>query len=227
MDHLPASRASRRKPVRMSEDAALREAMLEPERQARGRGVSLLCGVDEVGRGPLAGPVVAAAVILPADCYIPGVRDSKTLSPAQREWLYREITARAVDFSVASVGPGEIDTLNILRATHRAISLAIGGLRPRPELALVDGLPVPGLPVPHEAIVDGDARSHIIAAASILAKVTRDRLMTAYAAVYPGYGFAEHKGYGTAAHLESLRRLGPCPLHRRSFAPVGECAAAR
>ncbi len=201
--------------------------MLRRERQVRSRGVSVLCGVDEAGRGPLAGPVVAAAVILPEDCYIDGVRDSKTLSPLQRERLYREVTRQAVDFGIGVVGPGEIDALNIQRATYRAIRLAITGLRPRPELALVDGLPVPELPVPHEAVVDGDALTHIIAAASILAKVTRDRIMAAYAALYPEYGFAVHKGYGTSAHLACLRRFGPCPLHRRSFAPVAEAAGRR
>lgn len=194
--------------------------MLCKERVLRARGVALLCGVDEAGRGPLAGPVVAAAVILPEGCYIPGVRDSKALSPRQRERLYREVVRQAVDFSVGVVGPQEIDALNILRATQRAIALAVGGLRPRPELALVDGLPVPGLPVAQEAVVGGDASTHVIAAASIVAKVTRDRIMAAYAALYPEYGFAVHKGYGTPGHLANLRRCGPCPLHRRSFAPV-------
>ncbi len=198
--------------------------MLQREREARRRGVSVLCGVDEAGRGPLAGPVVAAAVILPEDCYIAGVRDSKTLSAQQRERLYREVTRWAVDFSVGVVDVREIDALNIQQATYRAMRLSIEGLRPRPELALVDGLPVPGLPVPHEALVDGDALSHVIAAASIVAKVTRDRIMAAYAALYPEYGFDEHKGYCTPAHLQSLRLYGPCPLHRRSFAPVAEAA---
>jgi ribonuclease HII len=175
----------------------------------------------------LAGPVVAAAVILPEGCCIPGVRDSKTLSALQRERLYLEVTRLAVDFSLGVVGPGEIDALNIQQATYRAMALAIHGLRPQPELALIDGLPVPGLPVPHEAIVDGDALVHVIAAASIVAKVTRDRIMAAYAALYPDYGFAAHKGYGTPTHLSILRRLGPCPLHRRSFAPVAEAAGER
>lgn len=165
---------------------------------------------------------MAAAVILPEECHIAGVRDSKTLSASQRERLYREVTHQAIDFSVAVVGPREIDALNIHRATQRAMCLAVAGLRPHPDLALVDGLPVIGLPVPQEAVIDGDALCHAIAAASIVAKVTRDRIMTAYAAMYPGYGFAEHKGYGTPAHLECLRRMGPCPLHRRSFAPVAE-----
>lgn len=224
VDHLPVTQASRRKPVTGQKEEADREEMLRWEREARGRGVSVLCGVDEVGVGPLAGPVVAAAVILPEGCYISGVRDSKTLSPRQRERLYLELTRQAVDFSIGVIGVAEIDILNIRRAAHRAMSLAIRGLRPCPELALVDGLPVPGLPVPHQAIVDGDALSHVIAAASIIAKVTRDRIMAAYAAVYPEYGFADHKGYCTPAHLTSLRRFGPCPLHRRSFAPVAEAA---
>ncbi len=226
MDHLPASPASRRKPGHRQRTRDLREALLQPEREARRRGVSILCGLDEAGRGPLAGPVVAAAVILPEDCYIEGVRDSKTLSRRERERLYREVTRQAMDFSIGVVDAAEIDELNILHATHRAMLLAVAGLRPRPELALVDGLPVQGLPVPQEAIVDGDALSHVIAAASIVAKVTRDRIMAAYAALYPQYGFAEHKGYGTPDHLESLRRHGPCPLHRRSFAPVAQAAGA-
>ncbi len=226
MDYLPAVPASRRKPVQGRSAGEVREFLLQREREARRRGVSVLCGLDEAGRGPLAGPVVAAAVILPVDCYIAGVRDSKVLSPQQRELLYGEITRQAMDFSVGVVDAAGIDELNIRQATHRAMRLAVAGLCLRPELALVDGLPVPGLPVPHEAIVDGDARSHVIAAASILAKVTRDRIMAAYAALYPQYGFADHKGYGTPAHLECLRHHGPCPLHRRSFAPVAEAAGA-
>ncbi|MGE5552356.1 MAG: ribonuclease HII [Betaproteobacteria bacterium] len=223
MNRLPATPASRRKPVQEQKEE-FRAAMLQRECEARRRGISVLCGLDEAGRGPLAGPVVAAAVILPENCYIVGVRDSKALSPHQRERLYREITRQAVDFSVGVVDAEGIDQLNILRATHRAMCLAVAGLRPRPELALVDGLPVPGLPVPHEAMVDGDALCHLVAAASIVAKVTRDRIMAAYDALYPEYGFAHHKGYGTPAHLERLRRYGPCPLHRRSFAPVAEVA---
>jgi ribonuclease HII len=181
--------------------------------------------VDEAGRGPLAGPVVAAAVILPAECCLPGVRDSKTLSPRQREHWYAEITRVATDFSLGVMDAAAIDRLNIREATYQAMRLAVAGLSLRPELALVDGLPVPGFPVAHEALVRGDARSPLIAAASIVAKVTRDRIMAAYAALYPGYGFADHKGYGTPAHLAYLRRQGPCPLHRRSFAPVAGAAA--
>jgi ribonuclease HII len=166
--------------------------------------------------------VVAAAVILPDGCFIPGVRDSKQLTARQRSRLYLEVVRSAVDFSVGISEAAEIDEVNILRATWRAMARAVEGLRPLPDLALVDGLPVQGLPTAHQAIVGGDAKVHAIAAASIIAKVTRDRIMTAYHALYPQYGFAEHKGYGTPAHLLALREHGPCPLHRRSFAPVLE-----
>ncbi|MGE5507095.1 MAG: ribonuclease HII [Chitinophagales bacterium] len=214
------SSASRRKPDQRPREVTAPEALLRYEREARERGATLLCGVDEAGRGPLAGPVVAAAVILPAGCFLPGVRDSKELTARQRTRLYAEVVRCAIDFSVGICDAEEIDEVNILRATWRAMARAVAGLRPRPDFALVDGLPVQGLPTPHQAIVDGDAKVHAIAAASIIAKVTRDRIMAAYDALYPHYGFAEHKGYGTPAHLRALSEHGPCPLHRRSFAPV-------
>lgn len=222
MVNLSGSSTSRRKPDPRPREVLSPEALLRYEQEARAQGATIVCGVDEAGRGPLAGPVVAAAVILPDGCFIPGVRDSKQLTARQRSRLYLEVVRSAVDFSVGISEAAEIDEVNILRATWRAMARAVEGLRPLPDLALVDGLPVQGLPTAHQAIVGGDAKVHAIAAASIIAKVTRDRIMTAYHALYPQYGFAEHKGYGTPAHLLALREHGPCPLHRRSFAPVLE-----
>jgi ribonuclease HII len=198
------------------------------ERALRLRGIGLIAGVDEAGRGPLAGPVVAAAVILPSawiDVGLPGalrgLNDSKRLSATQRDDFHAQLTGLAeVRFAVAAVEPEEIDRLNILRATHRAMKDALRQLVPGPEHVLVDGLPVPSLGWPQTAVVKGDALSYSIAAASVLAKVTRDRRMIAYERIHPGYGFAQHKGYPTPEHLHALRRLGPCPIHRRSFAPV-------
>lgn len=189
-----------------------------------------MAGVDEAGRGPLAGPVVAAAIVFEPDFLqaevnrtLQGINDSKKLSLTHREFFFALLSACShAQIGVASASVAEVDTLNILRATHLAMARALGQIRPPPDLALVDGLPVKGLPVPHRAIVGGDARSLSIAAASILAKVTRDRLLVELAAQYPGYGFDRHKGYGTRQHLEALRRLGPCPAHRRSFAPVAQ-----
>lgn len=194
----------------------------EWELRAIGEGWELVAGVDEAGRGPLAGPVVAAAVVLPPDCNLPGLQDSKALTEERREALYGSITELALTWGVAQVEPDEIDRINILRATHRAMALALHRLAPLPHGALVDGLPVQGLPCPHRAIVKGDALCISIAAASVLAKVSRDRHMRDLDEQYPGYGFAQHKGYGTALHVEALRRLGPTPCHRRSFRPVAE-----
>jgi ribonuclease HII len=191
-------------------------------------GVLRVAGVDEVGRGPLAGSVVAAAVILPprwAEQGLPkelaGLNDSKQLTEAQREKFHAFLTACGeIEYALAEVSPAVIDEINILQATHRAMNMALAGLKPLPPHALVDGRPVKTLCVPQTALVKGDARSYSIAAASVLAKVTRDRQMQEYDRQYPGYGFAEHKGYGTAAHLAAIAKLGPCPIHRRSFAPL-------
>jgi ribonuclease HII len=194
---------------------------LEHERRVAARGFSRIAGVDEAGRGPLAGPVVAAAVILPHDAELPPVKDSKQLTAAEREGLAAALKALpGIAWAVAVVPAGEIDELNILRATHRAMREAVTRLAPPADFALIDGLPVREFPVPSQAIVKGDALSASIAAASILAKTHRDALMEGLEARFPGYGFARHKGYGTTEHLEALRRLGPCPEHRRSFAPV-------
>ncbi|WP_367068174.1 ribonuclease HII [Oryzisolibacter sp. LB2S] len=183
-------------------------------------GGGLVAGVDEAGRGPLAGPVVAAAVILDDMQPIAGLADSKALTAARRERLFDEIRAKALCCSIAEASVEEIDRLNILQATLLAMRRAVQGLRLKPQLALVDGNRLPQLDMPAEAIVKGDARVAAISAASILAKVTRDRWCAELHAQYPEYGFAGHKGYGTAEHLAALQRHGPCPQHRRSFAPV-------
>ena len=179
-----------------------------------------LAGVDEAGRGPLAGPVMAAAVILDERRPIAGLDDSKRLSHAQRLGLAAEIKARALAWAVAEAGVAEIDRLNILRASLLAMQRAVEALAILPEMALVDGPHAPTLPCPAQAVVRGDRRVPAISAASIIAKVERDRRMTAMEARYPGYGFAAHKGYPTRRHIEALARLGVTPIHRRSFAPV-------
>lgn len=183
----------------------------------------LVAGVDEAGRGPLAGPVVAAAVILDDMAPIKGLADSKKLTERQRERLYDEIRAKALCCSVAQASVTEIDSLNILQATMLAMRRAVQGLRLKPVKVMVDGNRLPALDVVAEAVVGGDALVPAISAASILAKVTRDRLLMELHEQHPGYGFDRHKGYGTAQHLEALRRLGPLPEHRRTFAPVAQC----
>jgi ribonuclease HII len=193
------------------------------ERELIAAGARLLAGVDEAGRGPLAGPVVVAAVILPLDFFPNGLNDSKKVPVDTRERLYDAIVAGAVAWAVEVVPVEVIDEINILRATHRGMRAALRALDPVPDLALVDGLPLPNPPIPQQNLIKGDGRSASIAAASILAKVTRDRLLCDLDAQYPGYGFAQHKGYPTPDHLDALRRLGACPAHRRSFAPVRAC----
>lgn len=180
----------------------------------------LVAGVDEVGRGPLCGPVVTAAVILDPARPIEGLNDSKKLSEARRERLFDEIRAKALAWCIGRAEVEEIDRLNILQATFLAMQRAVEGLTIQPRLALIDGNRCPKLQVPSAPVVGGDARVPAIAAASILAKVSRDREMAELDLIYPGYGMAGHKGYPTPAHLEALRRLGPTPIHRRSFAPV-------
>ncbi|MFN4103538.1 MAG: ribonuclease HII [Tepidimonas sp.] len=186
----------------------------------------LVAGVDEAGRGPLAGPVVAAAVILDDQDPIDGVADSKTLSAARRDALYDAIRARALCLGVGTASVEEIDRLNILQATLLAMQRAVAGLRLRPSLVLVDGNRLPVLEMRAEAVVRGDATVAAMAAASIVAKVTRDRLMDEAHAAHPAYGFDRHRGYGTAQHLRALRLHGPTPWHRRSFAPVAEVLRA-
>ena len=177
----------------------------------------LLAGADEAGRGPLAGPVVAAAVILPESPILEGVNDSKKLSEKKREKLYAQITEEAVAWSVGIVEQDIIDEINILNAARLAFLKAVEGLKPRPDFVCCDQITGLELPVPHEAIVKGDAKVYSIAAASIVAKVTRDRIMRDMAEQYPQYGFEKHKGYGTRAHAAAILKYGPCPIHRRSF----------
>ncbi len=176
-----------------------------------------ICGIDEAGRGPLAGPVSAAAVILPADCEILFLNDSKKLSPNKRALLYDEIKEKAIAWGIAMVSPERIDEINILQACYEAMREAVRSLSVSPDLLLNDAVTIPGLPMRQVPIIKGDAKSVSIAAASVLAKVERDRRMEEYDRLYPGYGFAKHKGYGTAQHIAALRELGPCPIHRRSF----------
>lgn len=176
-----------------------------------------ICGIDEAGRGPFAGPVAAGAVILPKDVDILYLNDSKKLSEKKRERLYDEIMEKAVAVGVGIVGPERIDEINILQATYEAMRIAVGNLKVRPDILLNDAVTIPEMDIRQVPIVKGDAKSVSIAAASIVAKVTRDRLMVKYEEEYPGYGFARHKGYGTAEHRESIKRLGACPIHRRTF----------
>ena len=186
--------------------------MLKPETY-----LGLVCGIDEAGRGPLAGPVCAAAVILPRDWEPAGLNDSKKLSPERREGLYEKITRHSIAWSVAFASEQEIDEVNILQATFLAMRRALAGLSTAPDFALVDGNRDPLLGIPTRCEVKGDGRYACIAAASILAKVSRDRLMDEMDALYPQYGFLRHKGYPTKAHYEALAKYGPCPIHRRSF----------
>ena len=180
-------------------------------------GVKLLCGVDEAGRGPLAGPVCAAAVILPQNCVIEGLNDSKKLTEKKREALFDVICAAAVSYGIAFATVEEIEEHNILRATFMAMNRAIAQLDPVPELALIDGNRNADIEIPSRCVVGGDGKCADIAAASVLAKVTRDRFMLKMAELYPEYGFEKHKGYGTKQHYEAIRRYGPSPIHRPSF----------
>jgi len=193
------------------------EALLTRERELWASGLLRIAGVDEAGVGPLAGPVVAAAVIFPPGCGLPGVDDSKKLTPEKRATLAVAIRERALAFAVALVEPEEIDRINVYQATLAAMGRAVDGLSFRPQHVLVDARRIPGCDLPQEAIIRGDAHCHAIAAASILAKTTRDALMRRYDDEFPGYGFADHKGYPTEAHRDAIRRLGPCAIHRLSF----------
>ena len=178
---------------------------------------AMICGIDEAGRGPLAGPVAAGAVILPKDCTLLHLNDSKKLSEKRREELFVQIKEQAVAWCVGIVGPERIDEINILQATYEAMRQAIAGLGVKPDILLNDAVEIPGVDIMQVPIIKGDAKSVSIAAASILAKVTRDHMMVEYDQLFPDYGFAKHKGYGTAAHIQAIQELGPCPIHRRSF----------
>lgn len=187
------------------------------ESKAKEAGFQTVCGIDEAGRGPLAGPVFAAAVILPENCSIEGINDSKKLSPKKRDLLFDEIKEGAVAYGIGFATEQEIDEINILQATFLAMKRACDALSVGPDLALVDGNRMPQLGVETRTIVKGDSLSASIAAASILAKVSRDRLLQQIDEIYPEYGFAQHKGYGTALHVEMLKKYGPCPVHRVTF----------
>lgn len=197
---------------------------LRHERKLWRSGLMAVAGVDEAGVGPMAGPVVAAAVIFAPETFIRGVNDSKQLDPARREELFVHINERALAVAVGIAGHGEVDDLNIFWATMAASERAVAALSRVPEHVLVDGRRIPDLKLPQTRIVGGDRKSFCIAAASIIAKVTRDRMMVEYDAEYPGYGFARHKGYCTADHFAALDHFGPSPIHRRSFAPVWQAA---
>lgn len=190
---------------------------LEFEQKAMDNGYKAVCGVDEAGRGPLSGPVCAAAVILPENTVIEGVNDSKKLTEKKRELLFDVIKASALSYSIAYASVAEIEELNILNATMLAMKRAVESLEIKPDFAMIDGNRVPQLSIDSEPIVKGDAKSMSIACASILAKVSRDRLLYDYAKQYPQYGFDKHKGYGTKLHIEMIKEYGPCPYHRMSF----------
>lgn len=191
------------------------DAMKEYERKYSD--YNYICGIDEVGRGPFAGPVIACGVILPKDCNILYINDSKQLSEKKREELYDEIISQAVAFGIGSVPPNQIDEMNILQATYEAMRKAISNMKVKPDILLNDAVTIPGVDIKQVPIIKGDAKSISIAAASIVAKVTRDRLMIAYDKVFPGYDFAGNKGYGSAKHIEAIKKLGLTPIHRRSF----------
>lgn len=204
-----------RKQEKLQKERERLEAMRSFEHQYEGYGA--VCGIDEVGRGPLAGPVVAGAVILPTDCEILYLNDSKKLSEKKRELLYDEIMEKAVATGIGVISPARIDEINILQATYEAMRMAIGNLETQPSVLLNDAVTIPLVELPQVPIIKGDAKSVSIAAASIIAKVTRDHMMVEYEEIYPGYGFASNKGYGSAQHIAALKELGPTPIHRRTF----------
>ncbi len=216
--------------ARARQQAKLAERWAEMTRfesSLRAQGKTVIVGIDEVGRGPLAGPVVAAAVALPKTFYLPGLNDSKKVAPAMREAFYDVILRDALATGIGIVSAERIDEINILEATREAMTIAVENLGITPDVCLIDAVHVPKLSCEQLPIIGGDAKSVSIAAASIVAKVTRDRLMAEYATRYPQYGFDKNAGYGTAEHLEALRRHGPSPIHRLSFAGVTDTAASR
>ena len=190
----------------------------EIENNLHEKGIINICGIDEAGRGPLAGPVVVGAVIMPKDSMIEGVNDSKKVSEKKREELYDKITSEAIAWGVGIIDQKEIDDINILNATKKALTIAISELCVKPDLILVDALTgIDTLGIPYQAIIKGDAKCYSISAASIIAKVTRDRIMRQWDEIYPQYGFEKHKGYGTKMHIEAIKNYGICPLHRKTF----------
>ena len=190
----------------------------EKENELRKKGFQYICGIDEAGRGPLAGPVVVASVIMPADSMIEGVNDSKKVSEKKREKIYEQILEEAISYGVAIIGQDEIDEINILNATKKGLTVSLQELTQKPDLVLVDALNgIDTMGIPYDSIIKGDAKCYSIAAASIIAKVTRDRIMREWDKIYPEYGFEKHKGYGTSAHITAIKENGLCPIHRRSF----------
>lgn len=190
----------------------------QEERKLYEANLQYICGIDEAGRGPLAGPVVVGAVILPEDSFIEGVNDSKKVSEKKREKLYEKITEEAIAYSVGIVDQKKIDEINILNATKLGVKLALEGLKQRPDIIMIDALNnIDTLGIPYISVIKGDAKNYSIAAASIIAKVTRDRIMRQWDEIYPIYGFAKHKGYGTAEHIRIIKENGPCILHRKTF----------
>ena len=190
----------------------------QEERKLYEANMQFICGIDEAGRGPLAGPVVVGAVILPEDSFIEGVNDSKKVSEKKREKLYEQITQEAIAYSVGIVDQKTIDEINILNATKLGVKIALEGLKQKPDIIMVDALNnMDTLGIPYISVIKGDAKNYSIAAASIIAKVTRDRIMRQWDEVYPIYGFAKHKGYGTAEHIKAIKENGPCILHRKTF----------
>lgn len=190
------------------------------EEEAYKKGFKYIAGIDEVGRGPLAGPVVTAAVVLPRKTYIAGVDDSKKLSPGKRKKLAAQIKELALTWAVAAINPPFLDDINILNATREAMCMAVAELNPRPDFLLIDALKLPDIHIEQQSLIKGDSLSFSIACASILAKVERDASMEALELIHPGYGFSKHKGYATREHIQALMVKGPCPIHRRSFEPV-------
>lgn len=205
---------------RIQNERARLSTMYVYERAAIAAGHTFVAGVDEAGRGPLAGPVAVAAVILPQERYLAHLNDSKKLSHTVREELFTQITEQAISYHISLIDVETIDRINILQATRMGMYEAIASLSPVPQEVLIDAVELPNLSIPSQSIIKGDAKSASIAAASILAKVTRDRLMEAYDERYPNYGFAKHKGYGTREHIEAIQRYGICSLHRKSFEPI-------
>ncbi len=199
------------------EELKRQEKLWEIEDKYMSEGYKLIAGVDEAGRGPLAGPVYAAAVVLPRNAVLEGINDSKKLSPKKREELFDKITKMALAYAICSVDEKEIDEINILNATHKAMCKALESLSAKPDYVLIDGNSIKGINIPHETVVKGDAKSISIAAASILAKVARDRYITEIAEKYPQYEFEKHKGYGTKVHTDAILKYGPCEIHRRTF----------
>ena len=190
----------------------------EHESELRKKGFKTICGIDEAGRGPLAGPVVVASVIMPENSMIEGVNDSKKISEKKREKLYDQIIEEAISYGISIIGQEEIDEINILNATKKGLTDSLKELKVKPDLIIVDALShIDTLGIPYESIIKGDAKCYSISAASILAKVTRDRIMREWATVYPQYGFEQHKGYGTAKHISAIKEYGPCPIHRKTF----------